>query len=120
MKKNKMLRQILENYMKQLGLDDLKIHLRTRKLKTKAASCNLDKNIIYINKYLLTNNEVDEKIISYIILHELLHIKLKTTIHTLEFNEMLQKYFNKEELEAIHKTIVKKLTELNNINKDIL
>ena len=111
----KTIKNLIEKYRRELGIND-KVRYRTRPMKTKAASCNIEKKIIYINKNIL---DLGEKILSYVVLHELIHIKLKSIDHTNEFYEILHRYFSEEEIRRIYETIVKKLSSINNFAFDL-
>jgi predicted metal-dependent hydrolase len=62
--------KILEKYKIYLGIKDVKLVVRP--YKTRDAFTNLTSSTIYLNEYLIDN----EEIVEYLILRELIHIKL--------------------------------------------
>ena len=99
------LKLILNEMKKELGIsEDVKVVVKP--MKTKAASVTLGKNEIRINRNLLS---LDEDCIRYLILHELIHIKLKTKYHTEAFYKILYRIFEKSKIEKIENEILHKL-----------
>jgi predicted metal-dependent hydrolase len=96
----------LARYTLLLGVRDVKV--RVRRLKTKAASSNIKTRTIYINKDLL---DLGEEVIEYLILHELLHIKLQSVYHDSRFYEMLYFLMTPEKVEAIRRMIMERMVQ---------
>ena len=86
---------------KELSIsEDVKVVVKPMK----AASVTLGKNEIRLNRNLL---DLDEDCIRYLILHELIHIKLKT--YTGAFCKILYRIFEKSKIEEIENEILHKL-----------
>jgi hypothetical protein len=64
--------RILERYKTYLGMRDVVVEIR--RYKTRSAFTNLSSSppIIYLNEYLID----DEEVVEYLIIRELIHIKL--------------------------------------------
>jgi len=93
--------RILSEYRLMLGIrDDVKV--RVRRYKTKAALSNIKTRTIYINKDLL---DLGEEIIRYLLLHELLHIKLQGKYHDERFYAMLYFFIPPEKVNTIREII---------------
>ena len=107
------IKKIAEQYAKLLNYNR-KIHVRLKPYKTKAASANLSKSIITINKHLAN---AEEEITKYLVLHELIHLKLGTTTHNRAFNKVLRNFFNKEDIERIRDKIINTLLQLNRLKQ---
>jgi len=106
----KLIQKVLLEYKEKLDIDD-EIHIRLRSYKTKAASVNIKKNIITINKDVF---DLGEDVIRYLILHELIHLKLKSLYHDITFKELLRKNLYHLDLNSIRAKILYKLFKLNN------
>lgn len=87
-------KRIFEHYKKVLGLEDVKLEFK--EYKTKIASCSLKRRKITLSTRLLN---LDDSVIKYIILHELLHLKLNSKYHGNEFHKLLEKFLTKEDVE---------------------
>ncbi|WP_238027424.1 YgjP-like metallopeptidase domain-containing protein [Metallosphaera javensis (ex Hofmann et al. 2022)] len=79
----------------QLGLDR-KVNLRIKKYRKWAASANLRTATITIDEDLANSYEVAK----YLILHELIHIKLDTKYHSDEFYRLLYSIMEEDEVKA--------------------
>jgi predicted metal-dependent hydrolase len=105
--------RFLTRYKLILGVkEDVKIKIR--RYKTKAAFVDLRSKIIYINRDLL---DLGEDVIEYLLLHELLHIKLREKHHTAQFYAILHFFISEEKVNEIKEKIIKKLIETNRNNK---
>ncbi len=62
--------KILEKYKIYLGVKDVKVVVRP--YMTRTAFSNLTNRVIYLNEYLID----DEEVVEYLIIRELIHIKL--------------------------------------------
>ncbi|MFN4046688.1 MAG: SprT-like domain-containing protein, partial [Acidilobaceae archaeon] len=81
-----MLKDIVNKIKTDLNIsEEIKIELKP--MKTKAASISLRRNIIRINKNILPH--LDQESIKYLILHELIHYKLKNRYHNSDFYRQL-------------------------------
>ena len=109
--------KILERYKTYLGVKDVKVVVRP--YKTKDAFTDLTNKTIYLNKYLID----DEEILEYLILRELVHISLHSyppmrygtpsLSYTDKFNSVLYFFMSKEKVEKIGEKIMKRLIEVN-------
>jgi Zn-dependent peptidase ImmA (M78 family) len=109
--------KILEKYKIYIGVKDVKL----RPYKTRDAFTNLSSSppTIYINEYLID----DEEVITYLILRELIHIKLHqypptrystpTLSYAQKFESNLYFLIPKEKVEEVKERIFKKLIEVN-------
>ena len=105
--------RFLTRYKLILGVkEDVKIKIR--RYKTKTAFVDLRSKIIYINRDLL---DLGEDVVEYLLLHELLHIKLKEKHHTAQFYAVLHFFIPEEKVNEIKEKIIKKLIEINRNNK---
>jgi hypothetical protein len=107
------IQRIVERYKTYIGVRDVVVKIR--RYKTRDAFTNLTSSppIIYINEYLID----DEEIITYLIVRELIHIKLhqypparysKSTLsYTQKFESNLYFLIPKEKVEEIRERIVK-------------
>ncbi len=62
--------RILERYKTYLGVKDIKLVVRP--YKTRTVFSDLTNRVIYLNEYLID----DEEVVEYLTLRELMHIKL--------------------------------------------
>jgi len=76
-------------------------------MKYKVASISLKNKTIRLNKNLLELFDDDE--LYYILIHELMHIKLATVNHGEEFYKILYDIYSPEKSEEVENRIVKKL-----------
>ena len=99
--------RVLSEYRLMLGIgDDVKV--KVRRYRTKAASSNIKTRTIYINEDLL---DLSEDIIKYLVLHELLHIKLQSKYHDERFYAMLHFFIPPEEVDTIREVIMKRMLQ---------
>ncbi len=110
--------KILERYKIYLGVKNVKLVVRP--YKTRDAFTKLSSPpTIYLNEYLID----DEEVIEYLILRELIHIKLHqylpmrygtpTLSYTQKFESNLYFLMPKEKVEEVRERIFKKLIEVN-------
>jgi hypothetical protein len=109
--------KILERYKIYLGVKDVKLVVRPH--KTRDAFTNLSNSTIYLNEYLID----DEEILDYLIIRELIHIKLHMyppmrygvprLTYAEKFNSDLRFFIQREKEEKTKEKIVKKLIEVN-------
>lgn len=86
---------LLASLSSQLGLDG-RVRLRIKRYKKWAASANLRTATITIDEELANSYEVAK----YLILHELIHIKLNTKYHNDEFYRLLYSIMPEEQVKA--------------------
>jgi Zn-dependent peptidase ImmA (M78 family) len=106
--------KILERYKIYLGVKDVKLVVRP--YKTRDAFINLSSSppTIYLNEHLID----DEEAVEYLLLRELIHIKLhmyrsRYTGNLSYVENTLYFLIPKEKVEEIRERIVKKLIEVN-------
>jgi hypothetical protein len=105
--------EILKKYKEELGIND-EVRVKIKKYKTKSAFINLKTKTIFINKNLL---ELGEEVIKYLIVHELIHLKLNSRYHSAEFNRILYTYITPEKASEIRGLIANKLMTTMQTNK---
>jgi len=106
----KSLKSIMRELKTTLNLeDDIKLELRP--MKTKAASTSLKRKIIRLNKNLIPN--ISHEAIRYLILHELIHIKLNTIHHTKDFYDIIYSMIGKDAVKEMEEKILTKLIKVN-------
>ena len=97
--------EILEEYKRSLGINqDVKIKLR--RYKSKSAFVNLKTRTVFINELLL---DLGEEVIRYLVLHELIHLKLNSKYHDSEFNKILYSHIPPEKVSKLRELITSKL-----------
>ena len=101
------IKKVLSEYSLILGIRD-NVKVRVRRYKTRAASSNITTATIYINNDLL---DLGEDVIRYLILHELVHIKLRSRYHDERFYTMLYFFMPPEEVDAIREVIMKRMLQ---------
>lgn len=99
--------KILDEYKQKLGINDA-IKVKIRRYKTKTAFVDLKTRTIYINRDVL---DLGEDIITYLILHELIHIKLNNKYHDHEFFKILYEYISPEELTKVRSLVNEKFID---------
>ena len=110
--------RILEKYKIYLGVKDVKLVVRP--YKTRDAFTNLSSSppTIYLNEHLID----DEEAVEYLLLRELIHIKLHMyppmrytggLSYTEKFDSILHFFIPKEKVEKIREKMEKKLIEVN-------
>ncbi len=100
----KRVKRIFEHYKRVLGLEDVKLGFRD--YKTKIASCSLKRRKITLSMKLLG---MDDSVIRYIILHELLHLKLNSKFHGVEFHKLLEEFLTKGDVEKARVIVLKEI-----------
>jgi len=107
--------EILEEYKRSLGInEDVKIKLR--RYKTKSAFVNLKTRTIFINELLL---DLGDEVLRYLVLHELIHLKLNSKYHDSVFNKILYCHIPPEKVSKLRELITSKLLSgLHTTNKN--
>lgn len=100
------IKELLENLKKEMGIEE-DIKLRVVPMKQKIASLSLDKKVLRLNKEVVEKLSEDE--IRYVLLHELVHLKVKDVNHGSLFLEELEKYLDLDKTWEIEVEMVKKL-----------
>lgn len=112
------IKRILEEYKNKLGIEG-EVKVRLRNYKSKSAFVDLKTKTIYINKNLV---DLGEEVVEYLILHELIHLKLRTKLHTADFYSELYNFISPERLvelrSQVNRKIVDKLNKLINSHKE--
>jgi predicted metal-dependent hydrolase len=104
--------EILKKYKEELGIND-EVRVKIKKYKTRSAFINLKTKTIFINENLL---ELGEEVLRYLILHELIHLKLNSKYHDSEFNRTLYSYIPPEKVSELRGLIVGKMLLPSRIN----
>ena len=113
----KQLYMILNQLKKDLEIpEDENIRIIIKPMKTKAASISLKNKIIRLNKNLIS---LDPECTRYLLLHELVHFKLKSTNHNNEFLKQLYSKIDTIKAKKIEEKILTKMLELNNIYNQV-
>jgi len=110
--------RIVEKYKIYIGVRDVKVVARP--YKTRDAFTNLSSSppTIYLNEYLID----DEEVVEYLIIRELIHIKLhqypqprymRPISYTEKFESNLYFFVPKEKVEKIREKIWQKLFKVN-------
>jgi len=104
---------ILEEVKNLLGIND-EVKLEFKPYKTRAACIDLKRHILVINSHLLN---LGKDVIKYVVLHELVHLKLGTPYHDARFQTLVDRYakvlgIDRAECEA---KITKRLLEINGL-----
>lgn len=108
----KQLRITIDELKKELGIPkDEKIRIILRPMKTKAASISLKNGTIRLNKNLIT--KLNPESIRYLLLHELIHFKLKSINHNGNFQKQLTSKIEETRIREIENKIISNLLELN-------
>jgi len=94
---------ILSEVKKILGIDeDFKIVLYP--MKRKVASISLRSRTIRINKNFI--DMLNEDQLKYILIHELIHYKLKKHSHDNDFVRELKRFYNENDIDSIEKELL--------------
>jgi hypothetical protein len=109
--------KILERHKVYLGVKDVKLVVRPYKTRTAFTNYLSSLPTIYLNEYLID----DEEVVKYLIIRELIHIKLNMyrsrytggLSYAEKFENTLYFLIPKEKVEEIRERIVKKLIEVN-------
>jgi len=108
----KQLRITIDELKQELGIPkDEKIRIILRPMKTKAASISLKNRTIRLNKNLIT--KLNPESIRYLLLHELIHYKLKSINHNGNFQKQLTSKIKETRIREIENKIISNLLELN-------
>lgn len=106
------LKKLLDKVRGDLGIpEEMKIELKPMKIK--AASISLKRNTIRINKNLISC--LDQEAIEYLILHELIHYKLKSRYHNGDFYKQLYERVDAAKAGELERRILTCLLEVNYI-----
>jgi hypothetical protein len=98
--------RILERYKIYLGVKDVKVVVRPYKTRTAFTNLSSSPPTIYLNEYLID----DEEVVEYLLLRELIHIKLNMyppmrytggLSYAEKFNSILHFFMPKEKVEEI-------------------
>jgi hypothetical protein len=110
--------RILERYKIYLGVKDVKVVVRSYKTRTAFTNLTSSPPTIYLNEYLID----DEEVVEYLILREMIHIKLNMYLpmrytgglsYAEKFENTLNFFLPKKKVEEIREKMVKKLIEVN-------
>lgn len=104
--------KLFRELVKELGLDGVKIRLVP--MKRKIASFSFKTKILRVNRKIV--EVLDYELVRYIILHELIHFKIKDVNHGKRFFEEFGKYYTGDvrmlEIKLIQKLISSQIFEI--------
>ncbi|MEB3786631.1 MAG: DUF45 domain-containing protein [Desulfurococcales archaeon] len=100
------IKKLLEQAEEALGMNN-RVRIVLYPMKYKVASVSLKSKIIRINRNFVS--DFDDKELYYVLVHELIHIKIASLSHGEKFYEVLTRLFSPDETEEIENGIVKKL-----------
>ncbi len=105
--------RILERYKIYIGVKNVKLVVRPYKTRDAFTNLSSSQPVIYLNEYLID----DEEVVEYLLLRELIHIGLNmyppmrygtpSLSYADKFNSTLNFFIPKEKVEEIKKKIVK-------------
>jgi hypothetical protein len=103
--------KILEKYKIYIGVKDVKVVVRPYKTRTAFTNLTSSPPTIYLNEYLID----DEEVVEYLIIRELIHIKfhIYRSRNSAEKFDVLYFFIPKEKVEEMRERIFKKLIEVN-------
>jgi len=104
---------ILEEIKAVVGIyGEVKIEIKP--YKTRGASIDLRRRILTINSHLL---DLGEDVVKYLVLHELVHLKLQTRHHNAEFQALMNRYAEALgiDLTECQSKIARRLLEINGL-----
>lgn len=100
------IKDIVNEILISLNINE-SINIEIKPMKQKIASFSFKTKTLRLNKYVVEN--FDEELLHYIILHELIHFKIKSINHGIKFENELRNYFSKNECDEIELKIIQKL-----------
>jgi len=104
------IKRLLEEAKKKLGIkEELRVILQP--MKRKIASVSLKNKTIRINKAII--HTLNEEQMRYILVHELIHYKLKHYSHDNSFMNELRQFYDEDEIETIERSILSKIITSN-------
>jgi len=71
-----------------LGID-VEVKIEVKPYKTKRANIDLRRRILVVNSYLL---ELGEDVAKFLVLHELVHLRIQTLNRNAEFQALINRY----------------------------
>jgi len=105
--KREKVNNILSEVKRILSIDeDFRIVLYP--MKRKVASISLKSRTIRINKNVI--DMLNEDQLKYILIHELIHYKLKKHNHDNDFMKELKRFYNENDIESIEKELLNIIT----------
>jgi len=108
--KREEINNILTEVKRILSIDeDFKIVLYP--MKRKVASISLKSKTIRINKNVL--DMLNEDQLKYILIHELIHYKLRKQNHDNDFMDELKRFYKENDIESIEKELLKIITTIS-------
>ena len=105
--------EILREYKSKLEINE-DVKIKVKNYKTRAAFSNLVTKTIYINRNLL---DLGKDVLRYLMLHEMLHIKLNSKYHNGSFYKMFCELMSLEEMTSIRTKIRERLLRINRSHK---
>jgi len=96
--------KLLREAMKLVEVKDNGLRIVLYPMKRKIASISFKTKTIRLNKNVIQN--LDDEALKYILIHELIHYKTKSTQHDTKFWEELEKLYSREEVLEIENRII--------------
>jgi predicted metal-dependent hydrolase len=107
------LEKLLAECKKLVGYDG-PVRIALKPYKLKAATANIKSRTITVNTHLL---DLGEDVIRYLLVHELVHLKLNSRYHDSVFHEELLKVVPEDEVRRARHMIIERLLEINNVRR---
>jgi|GEM_PF-1925551 predicted metal-dependent hydrolase len=105
--KSSSIKRILEECKNKLGIEE-EVRVKLRNYRSRSAFIDLKTRTIYINKNLI---DLGEEVVEYLILHELIHLKLGTKLHTADFYSELYNFIPPERLIELRSKVNRKMVD---------
>jgi predicted metal-dependent hydrolase len=102
-------KDILQELMKEMEISE-NIRLKIVPMKKKIASLSLATNVLRFNRNVV--KFLNDEEIRYILIHELIHLKIRDVNHGSLFLRELSKYYNPRETYHLEIEIIRKLSKL--------
>lgn len=104
---------MLEEVKAVVGIEG-EVRVELKAYKTKGACIDLKRRVLVVNSHLL---DLGEDVVKYLVLHELIHLKLGTSRHDARFQELLNHYARilRMDRARCETKIAKKLLKINGL-----
>ncbi|HIP32751.1 MAG TPA: M48 family peptidase [Crocinitomicaceae bacterium] len=109
--------RLFREVVRELGLEKV-VRIRIVPMKRKIASFSFKTKTLRINRNIV--EIFDEKLMRFIILHELIHFKINDVNHGKEFFEELGRYYSEKTMKSLEIEIIKRLISSSNLNSEII
>ena len=102
------IKETLHELINEMGISET-VHLRITSMKQKIASLSLKTKTLRLNEKAV--NVLSDEEIRYILIHELIHLKIKDASHGSSFLHELRKHYSPEDGYNLEIKIIKKMLE---------